>query len=185
MRQQRRIGGDHDDDRALVRWSRRRLARADRSADLCRPGRRRCAARRARRSSPAPARRRCTSSPSMRTTRELVPVPPLNPWQIMPVPPPTLPSATAPPLRAVERREHVLRLHVKAVDVVEIAVPGFGHDRQRPPVAGRIGFALSDAPLDCGVAHHADAVGVGDQHRAFEEAAIPRSSASRSSRRCR
>ena len=31
------------------------------------------------------------------TTRLEVPMPPLNSWQIMPVPPPTLPSATGPP----------------------------------------------------------------------------------------
>ena len=28
--------------------------------------------------------------------RDAVPMPPLNSWQIMPVPPPTLPSATGP-----------------------------------------------------------------------------------------
>ena len=32
----------------------------------------------------------------MVTTREAVPVPPLNSWQFMPVPPPTLPSAMGP-----------------------------------------------------------------------------------------
>ncbi len=43
----------------------------------------------------------CTSAPSVQpssTTRELVPIPPLKPWQTMPVPPPTAPSSTAPPL---------------------------------------------------------------------------------------
>ena len=35
-----------------------------------------------------------------RTTRDAVPIPPLNSWQIIPVPPPTLPSATGPPVAA-------------------------------------------------------------------------------------
>ena len=38
----------------------------------------------------------CTSAPTVQpssTVREAVPMPPLKPWQIMPVPPPTLPSA--------------------------------------------------------------------------------------------
>src|SRR5712675_1222072 len=64
----------------------------------------------------------------------------------------------------------MLGLHVEAVDVVEPAVPGFGNNGQRPPVAGGIGLAVRDAPLDDRVAHHADAVRVGDHHRAFEEA---------------
>ena len=51
------------------------------------------------------------------------------------MPPPTLPSATGPPARRVERLEDVLRLDVKAVDVVEAAVPGLGDDGKRPPVA--------------------------------------------------
>ena len=40
----------------------------------------------------APARRRC----SRVTSRDDVPMPPSNSWQIMPVPPPTLPSGTRP-----------------------------------------------------------------------------------------
>ena len=65
-------------------------------------------------------------------------MPPLKPLQIMPVPPPTAPSSTAPAARAIQRVEHVLRLDVKAVDVVEPAVPGFGDHRQRPPRAGGV-----------------------------------------------
>ena len=34
------------------------------------------------------------------TTRDAVPIPPLNSWQIIPVPPPTAPSATGPPAAA-------------------------------------------------------------------------------------
>src|SRR6185312_2377103 len=43
----------------------------------------------------------CTSTPTvappaLSTTREAVPIPPLKPWQIIPVPPPTFPSGTGP-----------------------------------------------------------------------------------------
>ena len=60
------------------------------------------------RGSPAPARR-----PSSRrrrgSTRDAVPMPPLNSWQIMPVPPPTLPSRTGPSAARRERRERRAR----------------------------------------------------------------------------
>ena len=36
-------------------------------------------------------------------------MPPLNSWQIIPVPPPTLPSVDRPAARRVERRVEVLR----------------------------------------------------------------------------
>src|SRR5262249_52868308 len=36
----------------------------------------------------------------------------------------------------IERVKDVLRLDVKAVDIVEIAVPGLSDHRQRPPVTG-------------------------------------------------
>src|SRR5260370_426908 len=72
--------------------------------------------------------------------------------------------------RGVDGVEGVLGLDVEAVDVVEPAVPGFGNDGKRPPVAGGIRLAMRDAPLDDRVAHHANAVRVGDHHRSFEEA---------------
>jgi len=65
--------------------------------------------------------------------------------------------------------EGMLGLHVEAVDVVEPAVPGFRDDRKGPPVAGGIGLAMRDAPLDDCVSYYTDAVRVGDHHRAFEE----------------
>ncbi len=37
-----------------------------------------------------------TAPPAPSTDRDDVPIPPLKPWQIIPVPPPTLPSATGP-----------------------------------------------------------------------------------------
>ena len=65
---------------------------------------------------------------------------------------------TAP--RAVERRERVLLRHVKAVDVVERAIPRLGDDRERP-----VEFeSLAHEPFDHGIADDADAVRVGDHH---------------------
>ena len=75
-------------------------------------------------------------------------------------------------LGAVERVESVLVLHVEAVHVVEVAVVGLGHDRQAPPIPGSVRRAVGDAPFDHGVAHDADAVGVGQHDRAFEKAAL-------------
>ena len=59
-------------------------------------------------------------------------MPPLNSWQIMPVPPPTLPSATGPPCAASSAAKACASGDVKAVDVVEPAVIGLRHDRQLP-----------------------------------------------------
>src|SRR5262249_17001188 len=74
-----------------------------------------------------------------------------------------------PRARSVERLEHVLGLDVEAVDVVQPAVPGLGHHRQRPPGPGLVLLTLLHAPGDDRIAHHAHAVSVGDHHRAFEE----------------
>ena len=56
------------------------------------------------------------------------------------MPPPTLPSSTGPGVSDVEGVEGVFGLHVESVDVVEIAVPGFGDYGQRPPVAFHVGL---------------------------------------------
>ncbi len=66
----------------------------------------------------------------------------------------------------------MLRLDVKAVDVVQPAIPGLRHHRQRPRVSLGIGAAVSEAPPDHGIAHHAHAVGVGDHHRPLEIAGL-------------
>ncbi len=57
-------------------------------------------------------------------------MPPLKRWQIMPVPPPTLPSMTGPSEASLEGLVEVLRPHVLAIDVVEPAIPGLAHHRQ-------------------------------------------------------
>ena len=75
-------------------------------------------------------------------------------------------------MSGIDGVESVFGLDVETVDVVQPAVPGFRHDWQRPPVAGGIGLAVRDAPLDHRVANDSDAVGVGDHHRAFKEAGL-------------
>ena len=91
----------------------------------------------------------------------------------------------APGPRAGPGREDVLLLDVETVDVVEVAVIGLGDDRQRPPHGGRADRALFDLIGDDGVAHHADAVRVGDHDRPFEVAGLLDPVRARSSRRCR
>ena len=75
------------------------------------------------------------------TTRDAVPIPPLNSWQTIPVPPPTPPSATGAVGRRRERLVDVVGRHVEAVDVVEQAVPGLADDRQRPDTTSRTAAA--------------------------------------------
>ena len=54
----------------------------------------------------------------------------------------------------------------------KIAVPGLGHHRQRPRIAFLVRRCVLYAPCNDRIAHHADAVGVGDHHRAVEKARI-------------
>src|SRR5208283_5488700 len=72
----------------------------------------------------------------------------------------------------VEGMESVFGLDVESVDVVEIAVPGFGDNGERPPVAFRIGRAVFDLPGDDGIADDPHAVRVGDHDRAIEKAGV-------------
>src|ERR1700722_9103069 len=58
---------------------------------------------------------------------------------------------------------------MKAVDVVQIAVPCFGDDRQRPILLQSL---VLYAPGDDGVTHHADAMGVGDGDWALQESRL-------------
>jgi hypothetical protein len=71
-------------------------------------------------------------------------------------------------LRAGKRCVDVLRSHMEAVDVIELAVPGLGHYGQRPPVTARVRRARPHAPCDRRVAHDADAVRIGEQDGPFE-----------------
>ncbi len=90
----------------------------------------------------------------------------------MPVPPPTLPSSTGPRVGDVKGVPSVFWLNVESVDVVKIAIPGFGDDRERPPVAFHVGGAVFDLPGDDSVANDAHAVRVGDHDRAVEESGV-------------
>ena len=58
----------------------------------------------------------------------------------------------------------MLGLHVHAVDVVQVAVPGLGHDGQRPDASSRLpsGGQRRAAYGMSGVPHDAHGVGVGD-----------------------
>ena len=82
----------------------------------------------------------------------------------MPVPPPTAPSTTGPALAASRAAADVRRLHVLAVRVVQ-EVEGLGHHRIGEDELP----ALGELPLERGVADDADAVGAGEEDRAFEE----------------
>jgi hypothetical protein len=85
----------------------------------------------------------------------------------MPVPPPTFPSATAPPLGGFERVENVLLLDVEAVRVVEVAVVRFRDDRQQPRL---LLLATLRVELDHRVAHQAHAGRIRQHDGTFEEA---------------
>jgi hypothetical protein len=61
---------------------------------------------------------------------------------------------------------------VKSVDVIEVAIPGFGNHGQRPPVAFRIGLAALNFPGYYGIADHTYAVRVCDHDGAVEKAGI-------------
>ena len=99
-------------------------------------------------------------------TRDAVPMPPLNSWQTIPVPPPTAPFHDGAARRRGERLVQVLGVDVEAVDVVEQAVVRLADDRQRP-------VRLAGVPLDRGgherVADDADAVRVRDRDRRREQ----------------
>ena len=77
-----------------------------------------------------------------------------------------------PALRGIERVRDVLRFHMESVDVIQPAVPGFGDHRQAPPVTGLIRRAVREAPRDDRVARHAHAMGVGNNDRPLEKAAL-------------
>ena len=82
-------------------------------------------------------------------------------------------------------REDVLRLHVKAVDVIQVTVPRLGDDRQRPQTCGGPDSSLFDLVGDHGIAHHADAVRVRDHDRPFQFARLLEPVRAGHARRCR
>src|SRR5579864_135515 len=68
--------------------------------------------------------------------------------------------------------EGIFGPHVKSVDVVEVAVPGFGNDGERPPVAFHVGSAVLHLPGNDGVANDSYAMGIGNHDWAIEESRI-------------
>ena len=72
-------------------------------------------------------------------------------------------------MRFLQGLPGVLRLDVEAVHVVQPAVGGLAHHRAGPGL--KEGFVL-DLPVDDGIAHDADAVGVGETDGTFQEAAL-------------
>ncbi len=75
---------------------------------------------------------------------------------------PHAPLHHRPARRGCERCEHVFGPNVQAVHVVEVAVPGLGHDRQRPAADLLV---RRDVCSDQRIAHHADGVRVGEADR--------------------
>ncbi len=71
---------------------------------------------------------------------------------------------------ALQRLDDGVFVDVVAVDVVEVAVPGLGRDREQPDV-GEVRVALVHPGDDAGVGD-ADGVGVGDRDRALAGAGL-------------
>src|ERR1700756_4654074 len=72
-------------------------------------------------------------------------------------------------MRVLHRGDGVVGLYVEAVDIVQFAIPRFGHHRERPPVFKRNRGSVLYLPVDNGVAYYAHAVRVGDHHGAIEK----------------
>ena len=103
-------------------------------------------------------------------TRDAVPIPPLNSWQTIPVPPPTLPSATAPPTaaaRAARRCSARTWKPLMSLSRPSYVSPTTGSDQ----CVARWRRVL-DRDRDEGVAHDPDAVRVGDRDRRRQQARL-------------
>src|SRR6476620_3352603 len=75
-------------------------------------------------------------------------------------------------MRSVERMKHVFGFHVKTIDIIKPAIPGFGDDRQTPPVPGGVGRAVFDSPGDDSVARDTDAMRVRIHDWSFQKSAF-------------
>ena len=64
-----------------------------------------------------------------RVMRDAVPIPPLKPWQIIPVPPPTAPCSTGPSAARSSAAKTCSATHVHPLDLVQEAVVGLADDR--------------------------------------------------------
>jgi hypothetical protein len=91
-------------------------------------------------------------------------MPPLNRWQIIPVPPPTFPSTTG-PSRALSRATNTWsRFTWKPLMSFNVPSHVSATMGKRPVVIAQVSIATHQ-PLDHRVAHHAHGMRVGDQHR--------------------
>src|SRR5438128_4105219 len=72
-------------------------------------------------------------------------------------------------LRGIDGAECVLGLDVKAVNIVEPAIPSLCLYGERPPIVTGTNFLVLDNPLNHGVADNADAVRVRDHHGADQK----------------
>ena len=61
---------------------------------------------------------------------------------------------------------------MEAVEIIDSAIPGFGHDRQCPRVVALRQLAGIAQPLDHRIAHDADTVGIGHHHGPGQQARL-------------
>src|SRR3954466_13255255 len=66
----------------------------------------------------------------------------------------------------------VFGFYMKPVNVVQVAVPGFGNYRQGPPIAFHVSIAALYLPLDHGIPNYPDTVSVFHHHRSVEKSRI-------------
>ena len=166
MRQERRIGRHHDDDRAVAIRRRAAAAHALRARDLAadrHAGNRQALAR------PVVGLHQHATRSSRRPRRLAVPMPPLNPCATIPVPPPTLPSATGAGRARVQRLERVRLGDVLAEAVVEERIGRLADDRLVP---WNLPLQHFGKPTVDRIADHADRIRAGDHHRSAEHAAL-------------
>src|SRR6266568_6169364 len=72
-------------------------------------------------------------------------------------------------LRGVERGKYVFGFYMKAIEVIQPAVPCLRHNRQGPRLRQS---SVTQTPHNHGIAHRADAVSIGDGHGALEKSRL-------------
>ncbi|OLC90556.1 MAG: hypothetical protein AUH86_22660 [Acidobacteria bacterium 13_1_40CM_4_58_4] len=75
-----------------------------------------------------------------------------------------------PSMGGVQRLNGVLRLDVKTIHIVQVAIPGLRHHGQGPPEAFLIRLLPLYLPGYDRIAHHTHAMRIGDHHRPVQEA---------------
>ena len=66
----------------------------------------------------------------------------------------------------------MFRLHVKTVDIVQPTIPGFRHNRKRPPIVVGPILPVRHTPLNRGISHDSYAVRVRNHHRADKKSRL-------------